>query len=60
MAGKQRGEENEQSLKSKSKMLAGGSVNTEDFYSVSFFHLKIKRVLGVELHPLSLQRYLDF
>lgn len=53
-------EENEQSLKSKSKMLAGGSVNREDFYSVSFLHLKIKRVLGIEIHHLSLQINLDF
>lgn len=53
-------EENEQSLKSKSKMLAGGTVNTEDFYSLSFFHLKIKRFLGIEIHPLSLRMNLDF
>lgn len=53
-------EENEKSGKSKSKMLAGGSVNGEDFYSDSFFHLKIKRVLGIEIHPLSLQMNLDF
>lgn len=57
-AGRQCVEENEQSLKS--KMLAGGSVNRGDFYSVSFFHLKIKRVLSIEIHPLSLQMNLYF
>lgn len=53
-------EENEQSLKPKSKMLAGGNVNKEDFHHVSFFYVKIKRVLGIETHPLSLRMNWDF
>lgn len=44
-------EENEQSLKPKSKMLVGGNVNKEDFHRVSFFYMKIKRVLGIETPP---------